>query len=426
MADLIFSLDIERKEKESYLVIYVQDKAFSSRIVYADTLQKGVGLEKELYRFLLAEHLKTLGISPLSDRVSTVSIQKIRLSSTKALECIKLLALAKKLQWKGASLFYNPLTFAEVCFIAKEELGRLTVSGVCQVDGRKIPFEQIDLFFTGEKPWCIAERSVIIFSDDVDKHLLSKVVPSCYVLEGKKKEQFIDLYFDDSDAPSIQWHLESSPHEEVKQEPLSALPVLVLQDARGAFASLYMDYGIKGRVAYHDAMGSYRDRALEKSWEKDLLETGFQKKIVGSSHYFCPLDQVTKTLSFLLELGWTLIDSKGRKVCRFKESSFDIRAENEHIIASGTLSYEDHMVDLKNVVGSFVRRESFVQISPFAVGLIDDRVEKDVSSFADAEITGEGARLKSCKAGLRRSRCPGAGGRAQCGAPDPRPGARAL
>src|SRR5690348_8516869 len=109
MSDLIFTIEQEKKGSESFLVLHVKDKSLASgRILYADTLQKAPKEEKELCSFLLREHLKSLGISPLSSQAQTVPCNRIRLPSSKSLDAIKLLALAKKLTWKDKSLFFNP------------------------------------------------------------------------------------------------------------------------------------------------------------------------------------------------------------------------------------------------------------------------------------------------------------------------------
>lgn len=402
MAELTFSLHVEAKDKESYLVLHVQDKAFPSRIVYADALKRPEAKEKELYLFLYKEHFKSLGISPLSDRASHVSIQKIRIPSIKALECIKLLSLAKKLHWKGSALFFNPLSTANAHFIAKEEEnGSLLVTYECLIDGRVVPFSAVDLFFPSDPPWCIAQGCVFSFSAEVDRHLLMKMYKEPLVLEGKKKEQFIELYKEeDEEGPTILWQLKGVSLEDKQEGALEALPVLVLHDTHGAFASLFMDYGTRGMVPYHEIAGAFRNRELEKSWEKDLLETGYQKKALGSSHYYCPLDQVTKTLSFLLELGWKILDSKGRAVYRYTASSLDIGMGSTHITARGTLSYQDHEVNVQNVMGSFLRRDRFVEISPFAVGLMDDAALGDLAPFEEGEVSSEGIKMKSCKAAL--------------------------
>jgi len=401
MSELIFTLELEKKEKDCFLLICTQDKLLGpSRIVYADALQRGSKEDKDLFSFLLKQHLKSLGISPLSDKLQSISIAKIRIPANFTLEAIKLLALAKKLNWKEKSVFYNPFAKVSVFFKGREIEGKLEVSGYLSIDGKENPFSSIDLLFPADPMWCITDRTALIFPKDLDRNLILKAYPSPLLLQGEKKEQFIEEYLDDEDT-RIVWESPPVLSQETASAPLQALPVLMLQDARGAFANLSMDYGPRGIISFSMPAGTFRDFSLEKSWEKDLLETGFQKKIVGSSHYYCPLDQVTKTLTFLLDLGWKIIDGKGRQVFRYTSTDLQVSLVNEDIITRGKLSYEDHEVDLQNVVGAFNRRDRFVELSPYAVGLMDSiQIENDLGDLTDAESCKDGLKLKKHQAGL--------------------------
>lgn len=403
MSDLIFSFEIEKKEKETFLVVHAKEPSAPSRLAYADALQKLK--EKELGSFFLKEHLKSMGLSAANDKLQTLSISKMRISSSRSLEAIKLLALSKKLQWKDKSLFYNPFAKVKVFFRAKEQDADLVVEGVISIDGKEKPFSEVELLFPSNPMWCIIDRTVVALPEDLDRNLVLKVYPEPMRLEGKKKEQFIQIYEGDDD-PLIFWDTAPAIVKEETAAALSALPVLMLHDLYGAFASLAMDYGAKGKVSFHEPIGSFRNLPLEKSWEKDLLETGFQKKIVGSSQYYCPLDQVTKTLSFLLELGWKIFDHKGRQVCRHTSTNLEISMEKDEVLTKGKLSYDEHDVDVQDVVGAFSRRDRFVELSPFAVGLMDhERMEEDLGDLTEAEVHPQGLKLKKHQAGLLDSLC---------------------
>ncbi|MEI8328430.1 MAG: DEAD/DEAH box helicase [Chlamydiia bacterium] len=402
MSELIFSIEIEKRDKEYVLLLHVKDKGFgSSRVVYADALLKPQQVEKDLYAFLLQEHMRSVGISCGSDRLQTVSITKITIAASRSQEVIKLLALAKKLSWNQQSVYYNPFAKVEVFFRAEERADALHVEGFVRIDGKESPFRSIDLLFPSMPIWCMIDRSVVVFPTDIDRNLLLKVYPGPLSLEGKQKKQFIDLYQDDEDPGSlILWNIAPLITEAVLV-PLQALPVLMLSDPYGSFACLSMDYGVRGKVSFHEIGGSFRDLALEKSWEKDLLETGFQKKMVGSSHYYCPLDQVTKTISFLLEIGWTIIDARGRRVCHHTSTALQIYSAKEEIITKGQLCYSEHAVDVQDVVGAFNRRQRFVELSPYAVGLIDpSQIERDLGDLTSAEISAGGLVLKKHQVGL--------------------------
>ena len=403
MSELFFCIDQEKKEKETYLVVEITDRGHTpARIVYADSLKKGLSAaDKELNTFLLKNHLANISMSILSDKLSTVAVSKIRIPAAKSLEAIKLLALAKKLYFKGKGLFYNPFAKPKIYFKASEVGSALEVEGVISIDGKDSSFSEIKLLFLSGPLWCVLDETVMTLPEGVDRSLIAKTYPQKLYLEGKKKEQFIDFYEDDEDVQII-WNTPSDEKE--RGDILSVqqvLPILCLTDTSGAFANLQMDYGDRGIVNFHEPLGSFRNIGSEKEWEKDLLETGFQKKIVGSSFYYCPLDQVTKTLSFLLELGWKIIDSKGRRLYRHTQTDLKAYVDKEDIVTSGIVSYDEHKTDVQNVVGAFTRRERFVQLSPYAVGLVENvQIEKDLGDLTMAEICKEGLKLKKHQVGI--------------------------
>ncbi len=400
MSELIFSFEVEKKEKENFLVLHVLDKALGpSRIIYADRFKKPSLQEKELFSLLLKEHLKMLGISALSGILETVSISKIKISPTKALEVIKALAIAKKLNYKNKSVFFNPFAKVEVFYKVKNDQGQLEVQGFVRIEEKEHTFSSLDIFFSTEPMWCLIDQMVVPVRIS-DKNLFHRVYPSGLYLEGKKREEFIDFYSDDEEV-SIQWQNVFEGQSPVDGSAIDALPVLKLQDTHGSFANLFMDYGNLGFVCFHEGREKFRNLSLEKSWEKDLLETGFQKKIVGSSFYYCPLDQVTKTLSFLLEIGWKVLDTKGRRVCRHKESEVKILEQDGGVLVKGKVRYEDHETNLQDVVGAFNRRDRFVELSPNAVGLIDNlKIEEELTDLTLAHIDSEGLRFKKHQVGL--------------------------
>lgn len=213
-------------------------------------------------------------------------------------------------------------------------------------------------------------------------------------LTGKEK-----LLVPEPSPPKLQQEKEIKEVVEVEIDPF---PVLALMDRTGAFADLWMDYGDRGKIAFHDTLSmSWRSEEKEKSWEKDLFETDFIKKIVDSSHYYCPMDKVGKSLSFLLDVGWTITDHQERRVVRQGKADVSLGMEKETVLVRADISYETHQASLQNVLGAFNRRERFIDLTPNTVGLIDhEAVEKQWGDLASQEITAHGVSLKKHSMGI--------------------------
>ena len=139
---------------------------------------------------------------------------------------------------------------------------------------------------------------------------------------------------------------------------------------------------------------------IEKSWKKDLLETDFINKIVEKSHYYCPLNKVAKSLTFLLEIGWTVIDARLEKSFG-KAKSTSTRRHRKDNHRQGKSPLRRSSVDLKDLVGAFNRREQFVELSPNTVALIDrQEFAQQWGDLAEQEIVSEGISLKKNQFGL--------------------------
>jgi superfamily II DNA or RNA helicase len=127
------------------------------------------------------------------------------------------------------------------------------------------------------------------------------------------------------------------------EKPLAVLPLLKLKDTSGCFADLWMDYEID-EVEFSDfaptVKGHPRLKKFEAQWEKDLLDAGFTKKIVGDSQYYCPKDRVRETLLLLLGLGWQIRDAFGKEVTK----EINVREEKGRIAVRGKIR---GMIDLK-------------------------------------------------------------------------------
>ena len=207
--------------------------------------------------------------------------------------------------------------------------------------------------------------------------------------------ELAELIDDAKEEIEVQWRCEGPQIAE-------PLPFLVLACRHGGFADLWFDYGPYGKIAAHDPIAiSWRNREVEKSWENDLLETGFEKKIVDRSHYYCSMDKVAKSLTFLLEIGWAVIDAQGRKVLRQKAAEFDAEFSKDLTLVRVKVNYGDHQADLKDLVGAFNRQEQFVSLSPSAVALLDrDQFAQEWGDLAAQEVTTEGIVVRKNEMGI--------------------------
>ena len=301
-------------------------------------------------------------------------------------EEIKRLAIQGPLLWKGQRLIIDPFTSVEFIYeITQTEEGNFLVQGKIKSGEKLLELRDADDVL----PSCFIQNNFLrFFSDPLEKIWIDKVFPNPLLLDALQFKAFLDKA--EKQGPSLIWKNKPS---QLKPDPF---PILKLQDRSGAFATLSMDYGVFG-ISDIDPL-KQEMIPQEKLWEKDLLETGFIKKIVGSSHYYCPMDKVVKTLSFLLDIGWQVFDCKGKRVFRQGGVECETKEEDSYIFLKGKINYGTHAGSLKDVFGTVTRRERFVDLSADAVGLVE--MPKEWEEIEVEEIFKEGMALKRHHYGL--------------------------
>jgi SNF2 family DNA or RNA helicase len=295
---------------------------------------------------------------------------------------------------------------------SKEELKSLAVKGQLTWKGKKVvldPFTHLEFFYLIE---AIGENFLItgkmkgtreedlstceaVFASGALQHQIFRFwkeeIDPCWLKSQTVSLLELKTLVEDPDVPPLVW---KCPIPRWKPEPL---PILKLKCRTGAFADLWMDYGLFGLAE----AGSSNE---ELFWEKDLLETDFIKKKVEGSHYYCPMDKVVKSLIFLLDIGWTIIDAQGKKVVRQGAAILDTISQADHILVKGKVSYGQHETDIKNVMGAFTRRDRFVNLSSTEIGLLE--FPQEWIPLADEEIVHEGISVKRHHVGLLENIVP--------------------
>lgn len=331
----------------------------------------------------------------------------IRLEGSRKEEIIPSLQAIPRLKEVGDHLYFNGKHlvcdfFGKVEFYYRVEVlegSKIKVSGRLKWREYDIDIRDCDWIGAGKPHWFIKGISLKLIATHVSWKRLKQVYQTeNLILSGEEKTDFLEeLDPDDPDCPQVV--MLGGSLEQVN-EPL---PVLVLKDRLGAFADLWMDYGGQ-RVAFHDHMTKMkRNQNSEKNWEKDLLETAFIKKEMATSHYYCPIDKIAKSLSFLLEIGWHINDWKGNRILKQGKMDLDLQQQTNQILSvRGQVHYDQYQADISEMVGAFNRRDRFIQLGEGFSGLIEDQA--DWQELAEeGEVVGNEIRVKRSHLGVFES-----------------------
>lgn len=367
--------------------------------------------DQEAFAFLLKEELlfqqRLTGKTPHAD---SLRLQQLHVPSSQVLPAFKLLSSTQKLFCQGKQLVIDLFGQAEFYYEASPLTnGKLEIKGRLGWRDTDIALAECEALGPGKPLWFVRGLTLKMISTSISWKRLQELRRGPLILEGGAKQTFLDnLDPEDPEMPKLVVK-EGSAHEITQQA--QPYPLLRLKDRWGACADLWMDYGHGHIVAFHDPRSIIKDNQgrllfkrqpeVEANWEKDLLETDFIKKAVGSSHYYCPLDRVAKSLTFLLEVGWHIQDWQERQVVRQTGMALQFEDQYQTVAVKGRVRYEEHETDVSQVLGAFNRREHFIQLSPGTVGLISkDATQQALQDLAEeGEWVGQEVRIQKSRLG---------------------------
>lgn len=328
-------------------------------------------------------------------------MHRFAVAGTAGAEMLRTVAQTGNLFFHDKKIVFDPFTKLDLVLTARPLSDeRIEITGALQGPTQNTPLSRCQAVFPGIPPCVLTGLLLQNLRQDIDSHFLLLAFRQPYICSKQELERLIEeLKEEGEEAPELlittDSLLESVPLEEETR------PILKLRDRFGAFADLWIAYSRNGEVAFHDSsLFHWRKRSEEKGWEKDLLKTGFQEKPAGTSHYYCPMDKVVRSLTFLLEIGWKILDYQGREVLRQGEAAVDIGHKGAYLHFKGSLRYGQHNADVKDIVGAFNRRERFIELSPGHVGLMDTEINPLSELSEDVQIDEEGLLLGKQKMGI--------------------------
>lgn len=424
MSEIAYSIQPQQTLNEGFLVLDLMEVHKNGYAFSFPAAQEGKAisrwrslasstLDQEAFNFLLKEErlFQQKKTGKLFPQIDSLIVKQLHISPHHAEEAFKSLAPTQKLFCKGKQLIIDLYGRGELYYSgALSQNGELSIEGRLRWRDFDVALSECEAIGQGRPlHWFVRGLTVKFIGNHVGWKQLQRLREGPLHLEGGLKQTFLDE-LDPSD-PEVPVLIMKEGSAEKLAEQCSPYPVLKLIDRWGACANLSMDYGHGHLVPFEDSQtliksasgdaGFKRQLDNEAIWEKDLLETGYIKKIVGSSHYYCPLDAVAKTLAFLIELGWKVVDVNNRQVLNQTGVELEFQDENQMITIKGRVRYDDYEADLSQITGAFNKQEHFVQLSPTTVGLLSlDATQHALRDLAEeGEIIGSGVWIKKARFG---------------------------
>lgn len=305
--------------KYDSLFVKIEEEG-SRRVLYYDTLLAlAQSSDREAIAFLKKMHTRFCRFS------ATLSFQVIEVALADAFEALKLLGKTGRVFYQGKRIECDWSSLSKIYWKGQGD----KFSAHLEYKGREIPLERCEKVFPS---WCICEGAAFPIDISLSWRWIELFFQGPVFLEGVKKKRFLE------EEPPIVWSQENAAAQ------------LFLTDPTGCFANL----GKESIV-----------------WEKDLLESGFIKKIVGNSHYFCPTDLLYEALLLLLEVGWEIFDMKQRRVVKQTSSQWDLSEKNGTVLVRGDVGFQEKTISLRLTMEAQKKGKFLIDIDELTVGLLE-------------------------------------------------------
>ena len=314
-----------------------------------------------------------------------------RISPAKSLQLLQMMASLGKVYYATKQLACDFFSRLQLAYVVDElPDGQITVSSLVKDKNTEWPLDSVDLICVGA-PYIIIRGNFLRFMQEGTS--LKSVEPHCMYTK-KEYQAWHKEVLDDDCPPEISF--KSKPAEiSVKADPL---PILFLCDHSGAFANLMLDY--EGQ--YLPFKGTKAELALEK----DLLESGFQKKLMANSHYYCPVDRASGSIDFLLDIGWRALDYKKREITRLSELHYELKEDADVYIIQGKISFGTECVEVEALFEALEKKSNYIELKNNKVGLLfkkDVRLAPLMDMASEIEIVSGRATIKKNRLGLIES-----------------------
>ncbi|MDB6081273.1 MAG: putative ATP-dependent helicase, partial [Chlamydiia bacterium] len=263
-------------------------------------------------------------------------IHFFRIRPTKSFLLLQTLAATGKLFFDGKQLACDFFSRLKLKYrIDQQEDTRITITPHLFDSRNEWKLIDCDLLLSGSPHIMIKGQILRCIDDDV---VWSELQPQLLSMNEYEKWKEDNEYQIELQRAPQKSHIE--PH-----------PLLLLTDRTGAFANLLMDY--------NGLQKPFSSDPLETCYENDLIESGFQKKEVATSQYYCSVDKAFTAIDFLLDVGWRVFDSQKREIMRLTDLHIAVQQEDALRI-TGSAHFGEEELEITDLIQAMKRKENYI------------------------------------------------------------------
>ncbi len=388
MVDFGFELVEDFNLKNPFLKIRIQEIrangtgkpiAKSKHIYQEDLLGSFKNGAKQVITILIKEEIAILRLKGIFEQIDTHPLNQIRLRKKNAYSIFVELIGLNSLYFRSKPLKMEKQPLTLLCNIIKRSDELYDCMVTFKLQKAIYHLSETDVMVKAGGNWLIKDNIFCTLDEELPFSWLEKIRERKQVIISSKEREEITLLFD---SPLVQIK------EETQITTQEIFPILQFKDFRGAFANLLFDYG-QGNIVSGNAVTKdiIRDDNQEKAFEDDLIEAGYQAKNLGSSHYYCSIDQIPITLRLLLELGWTILNIEAKEVIFHDSIEASLSRDNEMLSLSGRIYYGSQLVPLAQICLAYQENHELLPLEGNQVALLPKAwVKKEIGPYFDQII----------------------------------------
>lgn len=354
---------IEPKSEQAFLLHITEEGKQKKQLYLADLLSNTSPKDKAPLQFLSYLKLQDAKSKGLGQSLETIALNQVEIPAKKAHDFLALLTKEHKVFFQKTAVRVDFSQKAEFYFHVRESVKGAEVEGRLNAFGKDFALQDCSFIFHSTSPLYLHEGILGKIEGAPFKWLEKLKTGTSFV---NNLERFLD---DFQEGPRIAIAKE--------KKEIAITPILILKDPSFSFADLWFDYGV-GKIAFHDLADSIsgipRNKEVERSFAKDLQETGFKEKSMTTSKYYCPTDTAAETVQFLLELGWIVQDFQRREIVALGDLSLQIFEHENHAILEGELAFGVEKIKLSEAFAHYKGKSSLLPIGQNKAALLDRRI----------------------------------------------------
>lgn len=247
------------------------------------------------------------------------------------LSTLKWLSMRSRLAFQGRPLvadLYKPVSLSYR--VQERAEGGVLIEGVVRWGDQELLLSDCDLVGEGPPHWIVSGVRLKLLAGEIEWRWIERAMNGWRLSAADWPAVERDLQRGGELAPPYEW---AGP-------PGRFTPTLHLCDQRASFANLFFDYG----------EGVRRDPAGEAAAVADLISAGYERRQIGNSNYYSPVDRAAEALSLLLSCGWQCLDERGRPVVELQSVEAVVEQEGSRFVATGTVEAGGERLALGEVV----------------------------------------------------------------------------